>query len=596
MKNTLVESVGPFGGAGGGLWDDGIYSTIRQIVIYTSSCTSVIEGIQMEYDDEGESKWSEMHGPTKCAKKNTVELKYPDEYLCSVIGHYDKKDQYVVIQSLSFVSNKTKYGPFGAEKGTYFKFPSTSGNNKIIGFHGRSAAYLDSIGGYIEPIPDTKSISKSLGPFGGTVGGYRWDDGSYTTIRKLIVYSSGVIEAIQIEYDDNEQPRWSNTYGSKSGKRDTVELDYPHEYLVSVSGYIHVESAQTVVYSLKFESSRRTYGPFGTEKGTQFKFPSTGSGKIVGFHGRCGVRLYSIGGYYKPNTDPNPWTCVGPLGRQGLSSYDDGVHTTVRQLIITSSEVIESIQIEYDDLGKSKWSSIHGRKQGTINKVELEYPGEYLLSVSGYAGKYYDLEVIKSLTVETNRRTYGPFGTPEGDYFKLPPVNCHKIIGFHGNSGYHLDSIGAYLDTCSDPSKWTSVGPHGRQGGCSWDDGVHTTVRRLIIHSLEVIEGIQIEYDVNGQSKLSDIHGREKGTRRTVELDYPNEFLISVSGYIVDFFDLVVIHSLTFESNRRTYGPFGNEKGLFFKIPSNSGKKIIGFNGSSSYHLNSIGAYFEPSS
>lgn len=72
------------------------------------------------------------------------------------------------------------------------------------------------------------------------------------------------------------------------------------------------------------------------------------------------------------------------------------------------------------------------------------------------------------------------------------------------------------MDTCSDPSKWTSVGPHGRQGGCSWDDGVHTTVRRLIIHSIDVIEGIQIEYDDNGESKLSDIHGREKGTRRTV--------------------------------------------------------------------------------
>lgn len=153
-----------------------------------------------------------------------MELKYPDEHLCSVIGRYDKKDQYVVVRSLTFVSNKTTYGPYGAEKGTYFKFPSTNGNNKIIGFHGRSGAYLDSIGGYIEPIPDKKIISKSIGPFGGNVGGYRWDDGSYTTIRKLIVYSSGVIEAIQIEYDDNEQPRWSNTYGSKSGKRDTVRL------------------------------------------------------------------------------------------------------------------------------------------------------------------------------------------------------------------------------------------------------------------------------------------------------------------------------------------------------------------------------------
>lgn len=151
-----------------------------------------------------------------------MELDYPSEYLCSVIGHYDLKDQYVVVQSFSFISNRRKYGPFGTEKGNYFKFPSTDGY-KIIGFHGRCGSFIESIGAFIEPIP-VVSLKRSIGPFGSNTGGYRWDDGSYTNIRKLIVCSSDVIESIQIEYEEDGLPIWSNIHGRKTGKNDTVRL------------------------------------------------------------------------------------------------------------------------------------------------------------------------------------------------------------------------------------------------------------------------------------------------------------------------------------------------------------------------------------
>lgn len=78
-----------------------------------------------------------------------------------------------------------------------------------------------------------------------------------------------------------------------------MELDYPDEYIISVSGYIDSVASVKLVVSLTFKSNKRTYGPFGTEKGEYFKFPST-NGKIVGFLGRCGGHVDSIGAYYEP--------------------------------------------------------------------------------------------------------------------------------------------------------------------------------------------------------------------------------------------------------------------------------------------------------
>ncbi|KAM7461366.1 hypothetical protein LguiA_029487 [Lonicera macranthoides] len=250
---------------------------------------------------------------------------------------------------------------------------------------------------------------------------------------------------------------------------------------------------------------------------------------------------------------------TGPFGGQGGGSWDDGAHTTIRKLIIYSEPVIQSIQIEYDENGRSKSSKMHGRKEGKKNTVKLDYPHEFLVSVSGYVDNFWSLMVFHSLTLESNKRKYGPFGIERGKYYKFPSTSGNKIVGFFGRSGYHLDSIGVYFEPTEPPI--IPVGPFGGQGRDSWDDGAHTAIVKLIIYSSEV------------------------------ELDYPSEFLVSVSGYIDEFYSKIVFRSLTLESNKRTYGPFGREKGKFIKFPSRSGHKILGFFGSSSRHLDSLGAY-----
>ncbi|KAM7505700.1 hypothetical protein LguiB_004604 [Lonicera macranthoides] len=442
----LVEATRLFGGTGGNSFDDGVHTTIRKLVIYSSE---VIESVQIEYDYDGQSKWSDTHG-RKEGQKNTVVLDYPSEFLVSVSGYIAEYHSLLVINSLTLRSNKKTYGPFGTQRGDFFKIPPTTGN-KIVGFHGSAGYHLDSIGAHFEPptphlsrklmtttVEPSSKVITTVGPFG-SEDGDAWDDGVHNSVKQLIVYSNEVINSIQIEYEDNGQFKLANTHGSNQGTKSTVDLDYPSEFLISVSGYM----GEVVIYSLTFETNKKTFGPFGNKdekKGQHFKFPSTDGYKIVGFLGRSGSLLDAIGAYLEPR-----WIPIGPFGGQGGAPFDDGTHTTIRQLIIFYSEAISSIEVEYDDDGKSNWSNTRGLKRGTRRTVELDYPDEYINSVSGYIDSVASVKLVVSLTIDTNMRRYGPFGTEQGEHFKFPSKDA-KIVGFQGRCGGHVDAIGAYYE------------------------------------------------------------------------------------------------------------------------------------------------------
>ncbi|XP_062027217.1 jacalin-related lectin 19-like [Rosa rugosa] len=139
---------------------------------------------------------------------------------------------------------------------------------------------------------------------------------------------------------------------------------------------------------------------------------------------------------------------VGPWGGQTGLMWDDGVYSTVRQLVIAHGSGIDSIQIEYDSKGCSFWSDKHGGNGGwKTDKVKLDYPEEFLTSIHGYYGKISEWGTVsvRSLTFKSNKRSYGPFGIEQGNYFSLPVTTGNKIVGFHGRSGWYLDAIGAYL-------------------------------------------------------------------------------------------------------------------------------------------------------
>jgi hypothetical protein len=72
----------------------------------------------------------------------------------------------------------------------------------------------------------------------------------------------------------------------------------------------------------------------------------------------------------------------------------------------------------------------------------------------------------------------------------------------------------------------------------------------------------------------------------------PTEFLVGVSGSIGPFGSLEkVITSLTFVTNARSYGPFGEGKGTHFHIPMQRNGCIVGFFGRARRYLHAIGVY-----
>ena len=179
IKEPAPCGPGPWGGDGGKQWDDGVFSGIKQIFI---TKVEAICSIQIEYDRNGQSVWSVKHGgnggtathrvinilpcddnrincfPVHDFSTKTltcdlqVKLQYPHEVLICLSGYYgpvgcDEKSP-KVIKSLTFHTSRGKYGPFGEEIGTYFTSTTTEG--KVVGFHGRSSAYMDAIGVHMQ--------------------------------------------------------------------------------------------------------------------------------------------------------------------------------------------------------------------------------------------------------------------------------------------------------------------------------------------------------------------------------------------------------------------------------------------------------------
>eukprot|EP01018_Ginkgo_biloba_P020970 Gb_22485 [translate_table: standard] len=150
----------------------------------------------------------------------------------------------------------------------------------------------------------------------------------------------------------------------------------------------------------------------------------------------------------------------GPWGGQGGSPWDDGVFTNVREITIVSSAAIDSIRFQYDRHGRPHLAEKHGGNGGNItDKITLDFRNnEYLISISGHYGTltHGHPPVIRSLTFQSNMRKYGPYGVEQGTYFSRSS-NGDKIVGFHGKSGWFLDSIGVHFHSPSSQTFWSTI-------------------------------------------------------------------------------------------------------------------------------------------
>ncbi|XP_020585758.1 jacalin-related lectin 3-like [Phalaenopsis equestris] len=258
--------------------------------------------------------------------------------------------------------------------------------------------------------------------------------------------------------------------------------------------------------------------------------------------------------------------------------------------------------------------------------IKLEHPEEYLTGISGYSRKLQQgmSEVISSLTFKSNLRTYGPYGTEQGKFFSFNSVDS-VVIGFHGTSDNYLKSIGLYLKPLQSTKPLLSAdhsmlvssssgdsydkkelmlsldpGPWGGKIGNPFDDGFNEKITQILLTKTgDVLSSITTEYERNGELIWSFRRG-SLGTNQIsnlIKLNAPDEYLVRISGYWRCFRDgdndnVAIITSLTFFTNKKEYGPVGEEGGAFFSSPAVAGR-IRGFFGRSGKYLNAIGVHMQ---
>ncbi|KAL5757636.1 hypothetical protein ACOSP7_020247 [Xanthoceras sorbifolium] len=154
-KNSIV--VGPWGGNGGTIWDDGTYHGVRQITIVYDRC---IDSMSVVYDKNRKPVTSDKHGGVGGNRTAEIKLQFPEEFLVSVSGYYCPVvyGGSPVVRSLTFKSNKRTFGPYGVEEGIPFTFSMDGG--LVVGFKGRSGWYLDAIGFHLSKKQSTKLFQR----------------------------------------------------------------------------------------------------------------------------------------------------------------------------------------------------------------------------------------------------------------------------------------------------------------------------------------------------------------------------------------------------------------------------------------------------
>ncbi|KAJ0785935.1 putative jacalin-like lectin domain-containing protein [Helianthus annuus] len=284
--------------------------------------------------------------------------------------------------------------------------------------------------------------------------------------------------------------------------------------------------------------------------------------------------------------------------------------------------VVHSINFQTYLITGETVSSFFGGKGGNrTDTICIDYPDEYLKLVRVTMCHHDGTYVVQSICFTTNQNCYGLFGKTKYDSVYASDHIRGMIVGFHGYASTYLNAIGVYvmpeslalrpiedevmLEPCSSMSRITmprDAGPWGAGGGKPWDDGIFSTIKQIRVHEgeLNVIYALQFEFLKKNGNTVSHIHGGTNGVKniQLVNLDDKDEYLISISefyGPVKGSDGLEAIASISFHTNKKTHGPFGDERGIRYTCDSSTALpgKVVGFHGRSNGFLSAIGVHME---
>ncbi|KAL3616911.1 hypothetical protein CASFOL_039305 [Castilleja foliolosa] len=320
MANELSSEgeirVGAWGGPYGNPWSFKAKRGIKQIIICSGA---VIDSIM--FKDDVVDDCSDRFGGPGGNRTEKVSIDFPSEFLTGITVTHQRWSSYPrLVSSLEIHTNRTRYGPFGSVSGEKFRFNAEGG--VITGFHGRSSTYLDAIGVFLRP---ASSVSKTLflwsqqsdtavkcppllcrspGPWGSSNGGRQWDDGVFASVKAVFIYLSvpvdvRIVSGVRFKYVMKDGTNYLSPIHGKAGNamNETFEFGEDDEFLIGVEGFYKPMDGVDVITSIVFHSNKGKYGQIGYENGIYFNSMSSfaSHGKVVGFFGRAGAYLNSIG-------------------------------------------------------------------------------------------------------------------------------------------------------------------------------------------------------------------------------------------------------------------------------------------------------------
>ncbi|XP_060178955.1 inactive protein RESTRICTED TEV MOVEMENT 1-like [Lycium barbarum] len=144
---------------------------------------------------------------------------------------------------------------------------------------------------------------------------------------------------------------------------------------------------------------------------------------------------------------------VGPAKGQGCSGsfWDEKGRGELAQFFVAYNGIgVSSLQFLFYENSTLVLSDKHGSDNcNKFNAIVLDYPSEFLTSISGQFGLTYGYSYLKTISFCTNKGSYGPFGstaTDGSDFFNFEIGNYRSFCGFHGTGhGHGIGSIGVYV-------------------------------------------------------------------------------------------------------------------------------------------------------
>jgi hypothetical protein len=273
-----------------------------------------------------------------------------------------------------------------------------------------------------------------------TVGGgggkpFTDDVFSGARVSEVHFFSGDYVDAIQMQYilPDGRKTLGPRRGGSGGGEN-VFRLD-SDEYIVGL-----LVKYGEYIDSLQVKTNKRTSSRYGgSGGGNVYRLDIPSANQAVGFTGRAGEYLDSIGLVYLPT----PLLISGQTdiaGGNGGSAFSDRnipAGAILSEIRVRTGQRIDGIQAVYvlKD-GRKLEGPMHGGNGGSLNVFRLN-PDEYITGLTGRYG-----ETVDSLTIQTNQRSSQVFGgSGGGRNFKISIPRDNMAVSLAGRSGEYLDAI-----------------------------------------------------------------------------------------------------------------------------------------------------------